>query len=263
MAEPGVRVLGRACDVLDCFTESAPRLEIAEIRSRTGLPATTVARIVATLVQEGLLVREGDAYRVGLRVLVWSAPARSGSSLLGIARPFVEQTRDVTGESTGLYVRQDATRVLVEAAPSNHSVIYRGYVGQVLPLHAGAPGKCFLAYDADALAAATAAGLERYTDSTVGSAAELDRQLAEVRERGWAFTEGEREAGLNSVAAPVMGYGGRPEAVLAIGGPSTRLDRATAERVGPIVAAAAQAIAARMGHVPAERPVAAQEPADV
>lgn len=101
MAEPGVRVLGRACDVLDCFTEATPRLGVADIRARTGLPATTVARIVSTLLQEGLLVREGDSYRVGLRVLVWSAAARSGSSLLGVARPFVEQLRDVTGRAPG------------------------------------------------------------------------------------------------------------------------------------------------------------------
>lgn len=251
MAEPGVRVLGRACDVLDCFTEAAPRLGVADIRSRTGLPATTVARIVSTLQQEGLLVREGDLYRVGLRVLVWSAPARSGSSLLGIAQPFVEQLRDVTGESAGLYVRQGATRVVVVSVLSNHSVIYRGYVGQVRPLHAGAAGKCFMAFDDEALAAAAEAGLERYTDTTVVARKEVDRQLAEIRELGWAYTEGEREAGLNSVAAPVPGFDGRPEAVLAIGGPSFRLDRAAAERVGPIVASTAQAIAARMGHVPA------------
>jgi len=250
MPEPGVRVLGRACDVLDCFTESQPRLGVADIRSRTGLPATTVARIVSTLLREGLLVRDGDTYRVGLRVLVWSAPARSGSGLLGVARPFVEQLRDVTGESAGLYVRQGATRVLVEAASSHHSVIYRGYVGQVLPLHAGSAGKCLMAFDEDALNAALEAGLERYTDSTVAAGEELDRQLAQVRERGWAFTESEREVGLNSVAAPVMGFDGRPEAALAIGAPSIRLDREEAERVGPIVAATARAIAARMGYLP-------------
>ncbi|MFJ6076519.1 IclR family transcriptional regulator [Streptomyces sp. NPDC093065] len=250
MAEPGVRVLGRACDVLDCFTEKAPRLGVADIRSRTGLPATTVARIVSTLLREGLLVREGDAYRVGLRVLVWSAPARSGSSLLGVARPFVEQLRDVTGESTGLYVRQGATRVLVEAASSYHSVIYRGYVGQVLPLDAGAAGKCFMAFDEDALGAAVDAGPERY--AAAGAREALDRQMEEVRELGWAFAESEREVGLNSVAAPVPGFGGLPEAALAIGGPSIRLDRAQAERVGPIVVATARAIATRMGHIPAE-----------
>jgi len=85
MAEPGVRVLRCARDVLDCFTEDEPRSSGADLRARTGLPATTVARIASTLPQEGLLVREGDSYRAGLRVLVWSAPARSGSSLLGVA----------------------------------------------------------------------------------------------------------------------------------------------------------------------------------
>lgn len=144
--------------------------------------------------------------------------------------------------------------MLVEAASSHHSVIYRGYVGQVLSLHAGAAGKCFIAFDEDALGAAVDAGLQRYTDSTVVAREELDRQLDQVRELGWAYSEGEREVGLNSVAAPVLGSGGRPEAALAIGGPSIRLTRAEAERVGPIVAATARAIAARMGYVPAGEP---------
>lgn len=250
MSETGVRVLGRACAVLDCFTEAKPRLGVSDIREGTGLPATTVARIVTTLVQEGLLVREDDGYRVGLRVLAWSAPARSGSSLLGIARPFIEQVRDVTGESTGLYVRQGATRVVVASMPSQHSVIYRGYVGQVLPLHAGAAGKCFMAFDQDALNTALGAGLEQYTDSTIVDPDVLADQLDLVRTRGWAFSEGEREIGLNSLGAPIMGFEGRPVAVLAVGGPSVRLDAQAAERVGPIISAAAAAITVRMGFTP-------------
>jgi DNA-binding IclR family transcriptional regulator len=55
----------------------------------------------------------------------------------------------------------------------------------------------------------------------------------------------------------VAGFDGLPQAALAIGGPSVRLDRAEAERVGPIVAATARAMAVRMGHLPA------QESADV
>ncbi|WP_078516542.1 IclR family transcriptional regulator domain-containing protein [Streptomyces sp. HGB0020] len=74
---------------------------------------------------------------------------------------------------------------------------------------------------------------------------------------GWSFIESEREVGPTSVAAPVAGFDGLPQAALAIGGPSVRLDRAEAERVGPIVAATARAMAVRMGHLPA------QESADV
>lgn len=49
MVEDGsVRVIERVCLVLDCFTKQQPRLQVGDIRDRTGLPATTVARILKT-----------------------------------------------------------------------------------------------------------------------------------------------------------------------------------------------------------------------
>jgi DNA-binding IclR family transcriptional regulator len=181
-------------------------------------------------VDQGLLQRQGTTYSIGLRVIAWSAAASAGSNLVAIAGPRVAALRDLTGESCGIYVRNGATRVAVVSVESNRSIIYRGYVGQVMPLHAGAAGKVFMAYDPQALADALAEGLHEYTPSTVTDPALLARQLERVRQQGWAFAEEEREQGLNSIAAPVFDHSGQIAATVAVGGPSFRLNRSGAKR---------------------------------
>ncbi|MGV8875411.1 MAG: IclR family transcriptional regulator [Rhodococcus sp. (in: high G+C Gram-positive bacteria)] len=246
--ELSVRVLERAFQVLDCFSPREPRLHISDLRSRTGLPTTTVARLVKTLVAEALLERDGDEYRLGLRVLVWGAPATAGSDLIAAGTPVIEYIRDVTRESTGIYIRQGSTRVAVASVQSDYSIVYRGYVGQVMPLHAGSAGKVFMAFDAEAREAARSSTHDAVTPPTRASDSDVDIQLDEIRERGWAFTSEEREAGLNSLAAPVFGATGRIVAALAVGGPAFRLTAGEADKVGPLVATAALSLSQRLGY---------------
>ncbi|MCV7419274.1 IclR family transcriptional regulator [Mycobacterium yunnanensis] len=250
MTEDGsVRVIERVCLVLDCFSKRQPRLQVGEIRDITGLPATTVARIVKNLVVQRLLERDGNYYRLGLRVLVWSAPARAASDLMVAAGPVIDQIRDLTGETTGIYVRQGAVRVGVAIAMSERSIVFNGYVGQVMPMHAGAAGKAFMAFDPDALAAALAAGLTRFTDATTTDAAQLRRTLEVVRREGWSYTSEEREPGLSSIAAPIFDSSGDITAAIAVGGPTFRLTAAASAEFGPLIAAAGLSISQRLGHV--------------
>lgn len=246
--ESPVRVLERACQVLDCFTTDTPRLRIADLRRLTLLPPTTIARIVKTLMAQELIEKDGDDYRLGLRVLVWTAPATAGSDLIAAAGPVVDQIRDLTHETAGLYVRHGTTRVTVAAALSTYSVVYRTDVGQVRPLQAGAAGKVFMAHDPAALDAALAKGLTPYTPHTVTDTDLLVDQLEGVRRQGWAFAEEEVEVGLNSIAAPVFGPTRAIVGSLAVGGPSFRLSASSAQEFGPLIAATAQALSQRLGY---------------
>lgn len=250
MGEEGsVRVIERVCMVLDCFTRERPRLQVGDIRELTGLPATTVARIVKNLVSEKLIERDGNDYRLGLRVLVWSAPARAASDLMIAAGPIIEQIQEFTGETTGIYVRQGAVRVCVAVSMSEKSIVFNGHVGQVMPMHAGAAGKTFMALDSGALTAALQAGLTRYTDATTTDAAELHRDLEMIRTRNWSYSAEERELGLGSIAAPIYGSNAKIAATIAVGGPTFRLTAAAAEEFGPVVAAAGLSISRRLGYV--------------
>lgn len=242
-----VQVLERAAEVLDCFSAEKPALRIADLRAMTGLPNTTCQRIVRTLVEENLLQREGDHYRIGLRVLVWTAAATAKSALLAAAGPLIRQLRDTTNETACLFVRQGVQRVIVDIAESRHSIIFRGYVGEALPLGAGAAGKVFLAWEADALAKVEQDAVEGGTFPANVVPDQLDRHLAAGRQRGYFYASQEREIGLSSIAAPVFGPNDRLIAAVAIGAPSFRLTDEMAIRLGPEVAATTTALSHALG----------------
>jgi DNA-binding IclR family transcriptional regulator len=105
-----------------------------------------------------------------------------------------------------------------------------------------------MAFDDDAWQAARSSTLEAFTPFTLTSDADIELQLNEIRERGWAFTSEEREAGLNSLAAPVFGATGRIVATLAVGGPSFRLTAEKADEIGPLVATAGMSLSQRLGY---------------
>lgn len=50
-----IQAVRRACDILKCIQQDQPGLSLSDIVSKTGLSRTTVFRLLATLVDEGLL----------------------------------------------------------------------------------------------------------------------------------------------------------------------------------------------------------------
>lgn len=243
--QPSILVMEKAVRVLDCFSPDHTRLSLSDLRRLTGMPNSTVARLVRTLVASDLLQKTGDDYTVGLRVLSWAAAASAGSDLLVAADPVAAHLRDVIGETAAVQIRRGTTRVSVIVKLSTRSIIYRGDVGQLMPMHAGAAGKVIMAHDERVLNAV----LVDLADKALGeSRIALDRQLEFVRAHGWLLTEEERESGLNSLAAPVFDRTGAVVAAIGVGGPSYRLDRKAAEEFGPLVATSAHALSRRLGY---------------
>jgi len=87
-------VLRKITAILDAFSLAQPELSLAEIRSSTGVPHSTVQRLVANMVQEGILDRHGDRYRVGVRMAHWAAPATQGLDFLELLTPVLRRLRD-------------------------------------------------------------------------------------------------------------------------------------------------------------------------
>ncbi|QJY48882.1 IclR family transcriptional regulator [Pseudonocardia broussonetiae] len=249
-----VQVLVRAAAVMDCFTADHPVLHVAEIKRLAGLPPTTTTRLLQALVAENLLEREGDSYRAGLRVLAWSASATTGSDLIALGAPLLDELRDRTEETASLQVRNGAHRITVATAESRRSIAFRARVGGLMPLHAGASGKVFMAFDPAALDAALAAGLVPFTPATITDRSALEDELARVRENGVAVARDEREQGLSSLSAPVFAAGGRLAGTVSVAMSSYRLHAGHELRFVTAVARTADAVSSRLGHSSPEDP---------
>jgi DNA-binding IclR family transcriptional regulator len=228
-------VLQKALAVLDAFTPAAPELTLPAIREAVGLPATTCGRLVQNLVEEGLLERAQDRYRIGLGVLRWSAVALRGLDLVERLTPVIEQLRDRTGESAAVFVPQALSRTCVAVAPTHHSVIWQLQVGMSTPLHVGSGGRAILAFDPEAIDQTLDRSRVALTDHTLIDADRLCRALAITRDTGLAISNQELDSGVAGVSAPVFAPGDRVVASIGVAGPAQRFTEADIADYRPAV----------------------------
>ena len=76
----------------------------------------------------------------------------------------------------------------------------------------------------------------------VGSAGKVLRGDPSADGRGWAESVEERERGVASASAPVIGAGGGVVAAVSVSGPIERTTRSPGERYGPALVEAARAV---------------------
>jgi DNA-binding IclR family transcriptional regulator len=241
-------VLNKVTRILNCFSIEAPEPTLQQIIRATSLPASTCQRLVQNMVREGFLDRDGDRYRIGLHLVQWAAPGTFGLDVVRLVRPILKELRDETGETACLYMRDGAHRTVVAVAETRHVVMRPFLVGQVMPIHAGAPGKIFLAYDPQARAALDGAELERFTPATPVNWAVLDDQVRVARAQGFYAAFGERNSDVGSISAPIFNHAGKLAGVLGVGFPPQRVAESEVGRLGPAVAAAGTRASAALGY---------------
>ena len=84
------------------------------------------------------------------------------------------------------------------------------------------------------------------TEKTITNSDQLRSELAEIRQRGFASSFGERQAGAASIAAPVFDHTGAPAAVISICGPADRFKDEIDDCV-PLLLAATARVSRRLG----------------
>jgi IclR family acetate operon transcriptional repressor len=243
----GARRVGtveRALAVLDALGEAGGEIGTNELARRTHINASTVSRLLATLVSKGYAeVTSGGRYRLGLRVLQLGARALDGLDLRTLAHPFLESLVVETGETATLSVSGGRDAVTVDFVRSPSAVQGVAQIGRPSVPHATATGKVLLAFGDVPLPTA----LTRYTRRTVVEPAALAREIERVRARGWADAVGEREPDLAAIAAPVRGQRGELAAIVGVQGPISRFDTQARERALGSLGDASKALSVRLG----------------
>lgn len=244
-------VLGKIRGILDAFSLTRPALTLSEIHSLTGYPTSTVQRLVANLVAEEFLDREGDKFRIGVNLAYWAAAATRGIDQLDVIRPVLNALRDSTGETTSVFRLEGNQRVCVAMAETRHSLRRELHVGKILPLHAGSAGRVLLAWNPAVAEAAMAGTLERLTEHTITDPAQLRAELEQTRRDGYSVTSDERDEGATGLAAPIFNPMGELMGALCVSGPSLRVTAAKwPEWVDPLAAAAEEATRLIGGRLP-------------
>ena len=238
--QPAVRhvaAVERAVAVLDVLSDGSAELGTNEIARRTGINASTVSRLLATLANARLVehVPATGRYRLGPRLLQLGSLVLGRLDLRDVARPHLQDLVRATGMTATLSAPGEHDAVTVDFVQSNATVQSVARVGRPSIGHATAAGKVLLALgDAELPPGA----LKGYTRRTITDRSRLEAELARVARQGYAEAAGERELDLNAIAAPVYDADGGLAGIVGLQGPASRFGRdAMRASVDPLLAA--------------------------
>jgi DNA-binding IclR family transcriptional regulator len=201
----GESVLSRAIRIFDAFSPEEKALQVSEIARRTGLHIATASRLIAELVEHGLLERGPDReVRVGVRLWELALRASPTLSLRDAAMPYLEDLHAVVGHHAQLGVLDGDDVLFIERLTARDAVVNYSRIAGRLPLHISSSGLVLLAYGPPELQERVLSQpLTRYTANTITTAQELRQKLSDIRRQGFVVCPGYVHEDAAGVAVPV------------------------------------------------------------
>jgi len=212
----GSNLLEKGVCVLQAFRPGDVPLRLSQIVVRTGLPKTTVHRVIRQLIDLRLLKETNGRYEPGIALFELSESVPVKYRLRDVALPFLHDLHTETSQTVHLGVRDGIDVVYADKVQGQSGISTPSRVGGRLPLNCTAIGKALLAYSDDPwLAEFLSRPLRRLTHASVTDSRQLADQLKRVRTTGLAFEREEAQSDVACVAAAVI-VRGRPVAALSI-----------------------------------------------
>jgi DNA-binding IclR family transcriptional regulator len=237
-AQGSVRAVERALDILLAFRPQDSAVTVGELLDRIDLSRPTLYRLLQTLQAKQFLTSSGNPkrFRLGPAVAQLANAWTATLDITAVAEPVMRRLWDKTSETVALFVREATSRVCVAEMPSGQSLSFRCGIGYRQSLARGAGGKAILAF----LSANERSSLQN-------EARKQRRELAEIRERGFAVSNSELIEGVVAVSAPVFDGSGEVVGCLSVFGPSVRLSESQILSFGRLLTREAGEISQLLG----------------
>ncbi|WP_171118993.1 MULTISPECIES: IclR family transcriptional regulator [Streptomyces] len=242
----------RAISVLEILAQRG-EAGVSEVAGEIDVHKSTAFRLLGALESRGLVEQAGERgkYRLGFGIVRLAGAVTGRIDITQQSRPVCEELATEIGETVNIAVLQEHYAVNLYQVRGPGAVTAQNWVGQLTPLHATSSGKVLLAHlpakERAALLAQT--GLKKVTPHTITAKTKLEKNLAEVRERGYAWAMEELEVGLHALAAPIRNRDGDVVAAVSASGPSYRLSEERLHEIAPVLIKGADEISHRMGYL--------------
>jgi IclR family pca regulon transcriptional regulator len=216
-----VQSVAKAFAVLRAFDNGIPELTLSEVASRANLDRGTTFRFLKTVVKLGYVrpVPGSKRFRLGLKCLELGFSALAGRDLPEHAAPLLREVVPKIADAGSLGVLEQGEVIYLERVQvglGRHGIDRRP--GSRTGAYSSALGHAILAYLPRQAQVEHLESIERVkvSERTVVDLEALLDRLAEVRQQGYAVSDGENAYGLRTVAAPIFDVDGQPLAGLSL-----------------------------------------------
>lgn len=233
--------LARGLRLLSVLAEAGQPVGLTELAVLTGFTKPTVHRLAKTLVGLGYVEQASGTSDYSLRpkILALGHSYLEGLSLRELALPVMHRLADQFGENVSLAVLDGSDVVYVERLETRSTGLsFKASIGSRAPVHCTSLGKAILAWlpDAERSRLLDDCQFKKYSEFTITDRTQLEEVIGEVRERGFAIADQEKDIGICAIAVPILDRKGLPIGAINVGGPSVRLSREALEGgIAPIL----------------------------
>jgi DNA-binding IclR family transcriptional regulator len=228
-ARKGIKSVEVAGQILDHLARAPAPVALRELAAAGRMSPGKVHRYLASFLASGLARQDPDTrkYELGPLALQIGLAALNSYQPLRDAIALQHELRDHLDETMVLSVWGTQGPTIIHVAESSQPIIMTMRVGAVLPMLATASGLAFAAFLPSHItrpfirsAVKADKGLNLFARDKAG----IDRLIAEVRERGYAFNQGHLMPGISAVAFPLIDCTTTLVAVLAVMGRHERVN---------------------------------------
>jgi IclR family transcriptional regulator, KDG regulon repressor len=247
-----IKILGKIVKVLDLYTYKENAYTFAEIRKRTGLPKTTVFRILKSMEKAGFFKYDSreEKYGLGLRFFELGGIVYSSLSIRKAAAHYMDALSNSLKATILLGVIKDDQLFYVDKRESDSIIRVTSHSGLKRPPYYGMLGMTLLAYmsEDERKRLLDLYPPTRITDKTVTDRAKIMRTLDETKRLGYYVEVDEIIEGLTGVGVPIMDFSGNVVAALGATQPGFQIKDGVMEKIIESLVDAARSISKELGY---------------
>ncbi len=223
-----IQVADRLFQVMELLASNR-RMGLTEISIALELNKSTVHRILNSLMYMGY-VRQSEEYgkyESTLKIVDIADKIMRNRDILSLVRPHLRALMEVSKETVHLVERDGVEAVYIDKVESYlNSIQMVSHIGSRTPLYCSAVGKAMAAdmSEADRKEMWNSSHIIKKTPYTITAYEEFEKNLEEIRTRGYALDNEENEMGVRCIAVSLKGYLGGYEYALSISAPVNRMD---------------------------------------
>ncbi|MFC6800072.1 MULTISPECIES: IclR family transcriptional regulator [unclassified Haladaptatus] len=231
-----VKGVQTSLDIIDALQEH-DRVGVTALANELGISKGTVHCHLATLRQNGYVVKDAGKYRLGLRFIDVAHRVRDRHALYDLVTDEVDELAKKSGELALFTVEEQHKGICLYKASGEQAVRTQLYVGYRNNLYHTAVGKAILAYkpQSELNAILEATDFESLTNETITDEQALRDELEQVRETGFAYNREETIPGLVGVGAPIRNQDGGVYGAISVIGPTSRMSDDRLEEISELI----------------------------
>lgn len=217
-----VQSVERALMLVDLLAQENRAMSLTEISKLTNRPKSTIHGLLATLRDFHYIDQcpTTGHYRLGVRLFELGNLVARSWDIRSVAMPAMQRLNNLLGEMVQLAIEDKGEVLYLEKLDSTHMMRIVSEIGARLPMYCSGLGKMLLAYKtpAEVKWILSKHGMKAMTSRTITSQPQLEKELAKIRQQGYAIDDREIMDSLRCVAAPIRDRDGQVKYAISVSG---------------------------------------------